>query len=66
MKVAFKALIKQMTIKSLVCGEKEAQLILRLQDDNVKNEILNALNSLQQADQTVYVVIMKEKKESLK
>jgi len=58
MKIAFKALIKMLTIKSLVSGDKEAELKLRLQDENVKDEILNTLNSLQRADEMVMVVIM--------
>jgi len=47
-----------LTIKSLVSGDKEAELKLRLQDENVKDEILNTLNSLQRADEMVMVVIM--------
>jgi len=61
MKIAFEALIKKMTIKSLVCGEKEAELVLRMQDKNVEDKILNAINSLQRADKQVMVVIMDKK-----
>lgn len=62
MRVAFEALIKEMKIKSLVSGDKEAWMILRMQDDNVKDKILNPINTLQRADRQVIVVIMDEKK----
>ncbi len=58
MKIAFKALIKQVAIKSLVSGDKEAEVKLRLQDENVKDEILNSINALQMPDKQVMVVIM--------
>jgi len=61
MKIAFEALIKMVTTKSLVSGDKEAEIKLRLQDDNVKDEILNSINSLQRADKQVVVVIMDKK-----
>lgn len=55
MKVAFKALIKQLTVKSLVCGEKEARLLLEFKPEN---EDLNSLNKLHKPDDQVMVVIM--------
>ncbi len=62
MEIAFEALIKMITIKSLVSGDKEAEIRLRLQDRAVEDETLNALNKLQRADKQVMVVIMDEKK----
>lgn len=56
-KVGFEALIKQIKIKSLVSGDKSAEIILWLQDKNVSNEILNSLNELQRADKNVGVAI---------
>lgn len=61
MKIAFKALIKQTSIKSLVSGDKEAEVKLRLQGDNVSDEILNTINSLQDPTEERMVVIMDEK-----
>lgn len=60
MKIAFKALIKNVNIKSLVSGDKEAWITLRLQGKNVKPEILNPLNSLQDPTEEVMIVIMDE------
>ena len=62
MKIAFKALIKQVSIKSLVSGDKVAEVKLQLQDENVKDEILNTINSLQDPTEQVMVVIMDERK----
>ncbi len=61
MKIAFKALIKQVSIKSLRSGDKGAIVQLELQDENVKDEILNTINSLQDPTNQVMVVIMDEK-----
>ncbi len=61
MKVAFKALIKNVNNKSLVSGDKETWVTLKLQDENVKVEILNALNELQDPQKDMMVVIMDEK-----
>ena len=58
MKIAFKALIKQVNNKSLVSGDKETWITLILQDDNVRDEILNALNSLQDPQEQRMIVIM--------
>ena len=54
MKVAFEALIKKLSIKSLVSGDKEAELILRFIPTV---EILNKLNGLHRADELVNVEI---------
>ena len=61
MKIAFEALIKQLTVKSLVSGDKEGRLLLEFLP---KNETLNILNQLHSADKMVYVVVMD--KESFK
>jgi len=66
MRIAFEALIKQINIKSLVTGDKEAWMTLRLQDKSVKDEILNSLNTLQRGDRQVMVVIMDKKEEDCK
>ncbi len=62
MKIAFKALIKQVNNKSLVSGDKETWVTLKLQDENVRVEILNALNELQDPQKDMMVVIMDEEK----
>ena len=59
MKVAFEALIKQLTIKSLVCGEKEARLLLEFKP---KDEDINTLNKLHKPDDQIMVVIMDKDK----
>ena len=61
MKIAFKALIKQVSIKSLVSGDKQVEVKLQLQGDNVSDEILNSINSLQDPTEERMVVIMDEK-----
>lgn len=57
MRIAFKALIKQLNIKSLVCGEKEARLTL---DFKPTDEIIDSLNKLQKPDEMIMAVIMDE------
>ena len=52
--VGFEALIKQLTIKSLVSGDKEAEIKLRFIPTE---EILNKLNKLHRADDFVSVRI---------
>jgi len=52
--VTFEALIKQLTIKSLVSGDKEAEIRLRFLPTD---EILNQLNRLHKADDLVRVII---------
>lgn len=61
MKIAFKALIKQLTVKSLVCGEKEARLLLEFKPED---EDVNSLNKLQKPDSQVMVVIMDEEEDA--
>ena len=58
MKIAFKALIRSVNNKSLVSGDKETWITLRLQGDNVKDEILNPLNSLHDPQEEVMIVMM--------
>lgn len=59
MKVAFKGLIKQLNIKSLVCGEKEARLMI---DFKPSDETLSELNKLHKPDAQVMIVIMDDRK----
>jgi hypothetical protein len=61
LEVSFSALIKQISIKSLVSGDKEAQLILRFIPTD---EILDGLNRLHRADEEVYVGIVSSAKYS--
>ena len=61
MKIAFKALIKQTSIKSLVSGDKQVEVKLQLQGDNVRDTILNSINSLQDPQEEIMVVFMDEK-----
>ena len=59
MKVAFEALVKQMKIRSLVSGDKEAEMILRfLPTDNM----LDSINRLHKADDDIFVVLMDKEK----
>lgn len=60
MKIAFKALIKQTSIKSLVSGDKQVEVKLQLQGDNVRDTILNSINSLQDPQEEIMVVFMEE------
>ncbi len=60
LKIAFEALIKSINNKSLVSGDKESWVTLRLQDKNVSDEILNTINSLHRGDKNVMVVIMEK------
>ena len=63
MKVAFEALIKQVTIKSLVSGDKGAEVKLQLQGKNIEDEIINSINSLQDPTCEVMIVIMSKDEE---
>jgi len=54
--VAFTALIKNIKHKSLECGEKETDVVLRFRSTD-KLEELNTLNELQIADGRVMVGI---------
>ena len=60
MKVAFEAQIMQNNIKSLRSMDKEARLTLEYKAENDK--LVADINSLHKADQTVFIVIMDEKK----
>ncbi len=57
MKIAFKALIKEMKVKSLSCGEKEVDLKLQFRPEADEVEVLN---KLQKPDDLATVVIMDE------
>ena len=59
MKVAFEALIIENKIKSLRSMDKEARLILEYKADD--DELINEINKLHSAENTVMVVIMKGK-----
>jgi len=50
----FDALIKKIEIKSLVSGDKEAQILLQFQPTN---ELLDSLNKLHRADDLIRVKI---------
>jgi len=56
MEVTFEALIKQISVKSLVSGDKEAEVQLRFAPTD---EILNKLNKLHKADGLVGIEIRK-------
>lgn len=60
MKVAFEALIIENRIKSLRSMDKEARLILEYKADD--DELINEINKLHSAEDTVMIVIMKGKK----
>jgi len=60
MKVAFEALIVENKIKSLRSMDKEARLILEYKADD--DELINEINKLHSAEDTVMIVIMKGKK----
>jgi len=55
MECKFEALIKQLTIKSLVSLDKEARLVLQFNAENP--EICNRLNELMRADSLVEIQI---------
>ena len=59
MKVAFEAQIMLNTIKSLRSMDKEARLILEYKAED--DELINEINKLHSAENTVMVVIMKGK-----
>lgn len=54
-RVAFEALIKELSVKSLVSGDKEARLILQFAPTD---EILDGLNRLHKADTLVMAAIV--------
>jgi len=55
MKVMFNALIKQNTIKSLVSGDKQARLTLEFEASD--DDVMDKINKLHKADETVTVII---------
>lgn len=57
MKVAFKALVKQLKIRSLVSGDKEAQMILQFKPTD---DMLDKINKLHKADDEIMIVLMDE------
>jgi len=59
MKIAFEALIKQLNTKSLVSGDKETRLILQFLPTD---DILDKINRLHKANDTITAVLMDEKK----
>ena len=59
MKVAFEALIIENRIKSLRSMDKEARLMLEYKADD--DDLINEINKLHSAEDTVMVVIMKGK-----
>jgi hypothetical protein len=59
MKIAFEALVRQLKIKSLVSGDKEAWLILQFKPTD---DVLDKINRLHKADDEIMVVLMDEKK----
>ncbi len=59
MKVAFEALIVENKIKSLRSMDKEARLTLEYKADD--DELINEINKLHSAENTVMIVIMKGK-----
>ena len=63
-KVSFECLIKQVTIKSLVSADKQARMILEFVAED--DELISAINKLHRADETVVVVIMDKKQNTLK
>ena len=56
MKVAFEALIKQVTIKSLVSMDKQARLLLEFNAEN--DELMANLNKLHRADRLIKIIFM--------
>ena len=54
MMVEFQALIKQITTKSLVSGDKESRLLLEFMPSD---ELLDGLNRLHKADKMVNIKI---------
>ena len=55
MRTAFPALIKSISVKSLVSGDKEGEIRLRFLP---MDEVMDALQRLHRADEEVFIVIM--------
>ena len=60
MMVEFEALIKEMKIKSLVSGDKEARLLFEFSAEN--NSLIEGINRLHRANEMVIVRIDKKQK----
>lgn len=60
MRTAFPALIKSISVKSLVSGDKSMRIILEI--DSPADDLLDGLNRLHRADELVEVVIAKKGK----
>jgi len=62
MKVAFEAVIKKIEPLTLECGDLQATITLKLNDENITEEIMTALTSLWQkvSPERVAVVIMEK------
>lgn len=54
-KVAFAALIKELSVKSLVSGDKEARIVLQFIPTD---EMLDGINRLHRADESVMVAFV--------
>jgi len=57
--VSFEALIKKLTVKSLVSLDKEAHLLLQFNAEN--NELIDQINRLHRPDEMVRVTISNER-----
>jgi hypothetical protein len=55
MKTTFPALIKSISVKSLLSGDKEGEIRLRFRPNDI---LLDGLNRLHRADDEVFIVIM--------
>jgi len=53
--VAFPALIKELNVKSLVTGDKEARLVLQFQPTD---DLLDQINRLHRADELIMAAIV--------
>ena len=53
-KVMFSGLIWKLSIKSLVCGDKEAELTIRFRPDD---DTLDKLNRLHRADSEAVIIV---------
>jgi len=60
-KIAFEALIKELNIKSLVSGDKQARVLLEISSPS--DEVIDAINRLQRADRFVAVALAEIKNE---
>jgi hypothetical protein len=60
-KIAFEALIKELSIKSLVSGDKQARVLLEISSPS--DEVIDAINRLQRADRFVAVALAEIKNE---